>query len=80
MVSWCGGKDSVMFTVSVTHPRRTWQVEHVQSPVNSFFSDNTSLQLFESPESQVLNALSRARNKVFHTWRRGWAGPWASPR
>ena len=44
-LSWCGGKDKVMLTVCINHPRRTWQVKHTQSPALVFFSNKTSLRL-----------------------------------
>ena len=75
-----GGKDNGMFTVSITHPKRTWQVDHVHSPYLSFFSENTYLWLSKFPEPQVRGNLSREWNKFFHTWRCQWEDPWAIPR
>ena len=57
--SWCGGKENFMFTVSITHPRRTWKVDHAQFLDLIFFSNNNSLGSSKSPESQVHNTLSR---------------------
>ena len=68
-----------MLAVSITHSRRTWQVNHVHSPAISFFRDNTSLQLANSIESQVQNTLSVVRNKVFRTRRYRWGFPWSIP-
>ena len=65
--SWCGGKEKVMLTVSITHPRSTWQVDHVKSPDLIFYSDKTSLWLAKLPDSQGRNTLSRKQNKVSHT-------------
>ena len=45
------GKYNVMLTVYINHPRRTYQVDHVQSTSLIFFSDNTFLWLAESLES-----------------------------
>ena len=78
--SWCGGKDKVMLTVSITHPRRTWQVYHVKSPDIIFFSDKTSLRLSNSTRSQGRNTLSRRWNKVSCNRSRQWSGTWANPR
>ena len=77
--SRCGGKDNAMLNVYTTHPRRTCQVDHVQAHVPRFFSNNTSLLLAKSPESQVRNTFSREWKKVFRTWRRRWEGPWDNP-
>ena len=46
--SQCGGKDNVMLTVSITHPRRTCQVCHKKSTSLNVFSNKTSLQLAKS--------------------------------
>ena len=56
---WCGGKYIVMLTVSITLPRRTYQVEHVQLSAICFFNNNTFLRFAEFPESQGHNTLSR---------------------
>ena len=48
--SRCGGKDSVMLTMSMTHPRRNWKFDHVYSPDNSFLSNKTSLRVFKSTD------------------------------
>ena len=40
--SWCRGKDIVIMTISITHPRSTWQVDHIQLPVTIFFNNKTS--------------------------------------
>ena len=68
-----------MLTVSITHPRRIYQVDHVQLPALRFFSDNNSLRLANSQESQGWNTLSRECNRVRRTWLRWWTGLWASP-
>ena len=69
-----------MRTMSITHPRRTWQVDHVQFPALIFFNEKTSLQLAESLESLVRDTLSREWNKFCRTQHRRQAGPWESPR
>ena len=65
--SLCGGKDKVMLTMSITHPRRTCQADHVKPPDIILFSGKTSLRLAKSPESQSRNTLSRRWNKVSRT-------------
>ena len=67
--SRCGGKDNIKLKVSITHSRRIWQVNYVQSPEIIFFSDKTSVWLADFPESQGRNTLSREWNKVCCTWR-----------
>ena len=78
--SRCGGKYSIMLTMSITHPRRTWQVDHIQSSSIIFFNDRTSLRLAKSPESHAWNTFSRAWNKVLHTRFHLWADPWNIPK
>ena len=48
-----------MLTMSITQPRKTWKVYHVQSPALSLFRDNTYLLLAYYPESQGQNTFSR---------------------
>ena len=50
-----GRKYIVMLTVSITNPRRTWQVNHIHYPAIIFFNDNTFLRLAKLPESQGQN-------------------------
>ena len=78
--SLCGGKDKVMLTMSITHPRRTCQADHVKPPDIILFSGKTSLRLAKSPESQSRNTLSRRWNKVSCNRSRQWSGTWANPR
>ena len=44
-----------MLNMYITHPRMTWQVKNIQSPALIFFSENNSLRLDKSLESQVRN-------------------------
>ena len=61
---WCDGKGSVMLTVYINHPRRTYQVEQVQSPASILFRDKTSFWLAISAGYSSWNTFSSAWNKV----------------
>ena len=69
-LSWFGGKEKFMLTVSITHPSRTWQVYHVKPPDLIFFSGKTSLRISKFPESQSRNIIPRKWNKFSRTRRR----------
>ena len=43
----CRDKEIVMLTVSMTHPRRSWQVYHVNSPTKTFLIDKNYLWVVE---------------------------------
>ena len=72
----CGGKDRIMLTVSIIHPRRTCNVDQVQSPVSILFRYKTSFWLDLSVGYRVWNTLSSVWNKVRWTWRRLYPVPW----
>ena len=64
---WCGVKDSVMFKVSTTHPRRIWQVDQVKSTAYIFFRDKNYFRLDVSVGSRGRNTFYSARNKMIRT-------------
>ena len=76
-VSMCGGKDSVILTMSTTQPKRTCKVDQVKSPVYRFFRDSKYFQFDMSFGSIVRNTLSSVWNNVCRTWCHLWVVPWA---
>ena len=78
--AWCDGNDIIMLIVSTTHPRRSFQVDHEQSPASKFFRNRTSFRSSMSIESRGRNTWSKVWNKVRRTWRQRYRGTCASPR
>ena len=76
----CGKNDSVMLTVSITYPRRTLQLNQVQSPASKMFRNNTFLWLDVYVGSSGRNTFSNEWNKVHRTLRRLCAGLWDRPK
>ena len=69
-VSQCWGSYNVTLTVSITHPKITWQVYQVKSPVSILFRYRTSCS-FEFPlVFRGWKTVSITWNNFRWTWRR----------
>ena len=74
-VSLCGSINNFMLTVSITHPKKTWHVDQVQSPTSRLFRDMTTFLYDVLVVSSGHNTLYSAWNKVQQMWCHLWAVP-----